>query len=149
MYSDKFFYNLKGIKWGYVSYHFSHCYINYCIRCNEKAAKKPKKSRAELRQHYSWIHGFVYVIIARGLHCLFRVGEGLLNICDSTEVLIGSHLSRTGVAKFVWIASTRQLHCLSQVWHGLLNICESIPQLGHHIGLMGTGITYLPTYILP
>src|SRR6266481_3555101 len=41
------------MKWGYVSYHFSHHYINYCILCNEKAEKKPKKSRAESWQHYS------------------------------------------------------------------------------------------------
>jgi hypothetical protein len=32
--------NLKGMKWGYVRYHFLHCYINYCILCNEKAEKK-------------------------------------------------------------------------------------------------------------
>jgi hypothetical protein len=41
------------MKWGYVSYHFPHHYINYRILCNEKAAKKLKKSQAELRQHYS------------------------------------------------------------------------------------------------
>jgi hypothetical protein len=48
MYLDNFFY-LKGMKWGYVNYHFPHHYINYCILCNEKA----EKSQAELRQHYS------------------------------------------------------------------------------------------------
>ena len=53
MYLDNFIFYLKGMKWGYVGYHLPHCYINHRILCNEKAAKKPKKSRAELRQHYS------------------------------------------------------------------------------------------------
>jgi hypothetical protein len=43
------------MKWGYVIYHFPHCYINYCILCNEKAEKKLKKNWAELRQHYSTV----------------------------------------------------------------------------------------------
>ena len=44
------FFNLKGMKWGYVSYHFLHCYINYCILYNKKAKtkKKPKKAEATL-----------------------------------------------------------------------------------------------------
>jgi hypothetical protein len=42
------FLNLKGMKWGYVSYHFSHHYINYCILCNEKAEKKPSRVVATL-----------------------------------------------------------------------------------------------------
>ena len=41
MYLDNFFFHLKGIKWGYVGYHLPHCYINYRILCNKKAAKKP------------------------------------------------------------------------------------------------------------
>ena len=31
------------MKWGYVSYHFLYCYINYCILCNKKADEKRKK----------------------------------------------------------------------------------------------------------
>ena len=27
------------MKWGYVSYNFLYCYINYCILCNEKSEK--------------------------------------------------------------------------------------------------------------
>ena len=30
--------------WGYVSYHFLHCYINYHILCNKKAEKKAEPS---------------------------------------------------------------------------------------------------------
>ena len=45
MYLDIFFY-LKGMRWGYVSYHFSHCYINYHILCNKKAEKKPSWAEA-------------------------------------------------------------------------------------------------------
>src|ERR1700683_4346254 len=48
MYLDIFFY-LKGMKWGYVSYHFPHRYINYCILCNKKAAKKAKPDRGNTR----------------------------------------------------------------------------------------------------
>ena len=44
MYLDNFFFNLKGMKWGYVSYHFPHRYINYHILCNKKAKKKAKLS---------------------------------------------------------------------------------------------------------
>ena len=40
-------FNLKCMKWGYVSYHFLHRYINYHILCNEKATKQAKK-KAEL-----------------------------------------------------------------------------------------------------
>src|SRR5882762_3017813 len=40
MYLDYFYFYLKGIKQGYVSYHFLYCYINYCILCNEKAGGK-------------------------------------------------------------------------------------------------------------
>jgi hypothetical protein len=36
MYLDNFF-NPKGMKWGYVGYHFLYCYINCCIFCNKKA----------------------------------------------------------------------------------------------------------------
>ena len=36
------------MKWGYVSYHFLYCYINYCILCNEKAEeKKNGKKRSQ------------------------------------------------------------------------------------------------------
>ena len=31
--------------WSYVSYHFSHCYINYHTLCNKKAIKKLKKAK--------------------------------------------------------------------------------------------------------
>src|SRR6267154_5893107 len=42
------FFYLKGMRWGYVSYHFTHCYINYCILCNEKAEKKLSQTTATL-----------------------------------------------------------------------------------------------------
>jgi hypothetical protein len=43
------FLNLKGMKWGYVIYHFLYCYINYCILCNEKTGKKAKLSCGNTR----------------------------------------------------------------------------------------------------
>jgi hypothetical protein len=43
MYLNNFLY-LKGMKWGYVSYHFPHRYINNHILCNEKAKRKAKLS---------------------------------------------------------------------------------------------------------
>ena len=36
------------MKWGYVSYHFPHHYIHYCILCNEKATKKKSWAEATL-----------------------------------------------------------------------------------------------------
>jgi hypothetical protein len=39
------------MKWGYVSYHFLYCYINYCILCNEKAEKKLSWAVATLHVH--------------------------------------------------------------------------------------------------
>ena len=51
MYLDNIFFNLKGMKWGYVGYHFLYCYINYCILCNEKADEKPSRTVATLSVH--------------------------------------------------------------------------------------------------
>ena len=47
MYLDNFL-KSESMKWGYVRYHFPHCYINYHILCNVKATKKLKK-KAKLR----------------------------------------------------------------------------------------------------
>ena len=62
------FFNLKGMKWGYVSYHFLYCYINYCILCNEKAGEKPEKNRAKPWQHYQSLRSISFIPLSLVTH---------------------------------------------------------------------------------
>jgi hypothetical protein len=71
------------MKWGYVSYHFSHHYINYCILCNEKAKKKPSRAVATLGSD-TWM-------VAISTLCSWLQSHSFLLQDGQAPSLVGAH----------------------------------------------------------
>jgi hypothetical protein len=98
------------MKWGYVSYHFLYCYINYCILCNEKAKTKPSWAVATLLDNSNRRKIIVPSMVCFLSRVLDRTWAFQLTTC-------GNHMETT------WLLVTCQSCIAPIIWTLINNNC--------------------------